>query len=991
MTEPSRLVPLRIVFVGSFVLQLLAAVGIMGWLSFRYEQETINDLATQLRVEVSNRVEERLDDYLAEPLQVMTLNLNDLHNGHSDFQDFEDMRAQLYQQSFVFEGIDQVYLGRTDGEFIGVAQLEDGSRVANATRATGNLNTFALDSEGDLGQLLRYKPYDPRLRPWYQAAVEDGEVGWSDIYTWASINTYGLTLYGPYFDEQGLLQGVLGIDLSLNKISDFLSGLQVGENGKVFIIEPSGELVANSANLPSFEDVDGELQRVHASDIASPQIQATAHHLLGVRDASTTHEHSIDDAPHIEQFTFTANGQRQFARVTHWNDPLGLDWLIVVTMPESDFVEGVRANKRINLVMSAMVLMASIGFAMLVAHYISHPIMRMSQASQALAKASLHKFSTDQLPTTLKTSSIKEFNGLAIAFNRMSRQLQRSYTQLDDYSQSLEVKVKQRTQELEGEIQERKQAEVEMLQAKEMAEVANKAKSEFLANMSHELRSPLNSLLGFAQLMARSVTLPPEHQEGVGIISRSGEHLLTLINDVLDISKIEAGRTILNPTAFDLHLLLRDLREMFQLKADEKQLHCYFHCASDVPQFIQTDQSKLRQVLINLLSNAIKFTLEGSITLRVEKLDKEAHELPTVTLQFAVEDTGMGMGDDELQQALEPFVQTKSGRLSQEGTGLGLPISRNFVQMMGGDLFVSSRLAPDTANSHLRGTTVTATIQVLVVDKKQVGDRNSRRVRSLAIDQPSYRILVVYDNPDTRNLLITRLAPVGFLLKEAVNGQEAVDIAQDWHPHLIWMDLRMPVMDGYEATKCIKAQPNPPSIIALSANSGLSEQAAARAAGCDDVMLKPFQVADVFDAIAQQLGVVYEYDDELLQVDSGSPQHNGEQDSGDQHNGEIPLPIALLRKLPPELLQNLEAAVLCLHWDTISQLIEKINETEPTLANALSWAVHNFQCTHITEAIQAAKSVAESPTHSSNSSRLTSVTHDAAAGVAVQSAGESSP
>jgi signal transduction histidine kinase/CheY-like chemotaxis protein len=496
---------------------------------------------------------------------------------------------------------------------------------------------------------------------------------------------------------------------------------------------------------------------------------------------------------------------------------------------------------------------------------------------------------------------------------------------------NLEQKVQERTVELEQEIVVRKQAE-------EAAQAANQAKSTFLANMSHELRSPLNAILGFSQLMMRSQTLPLEHVENAGIITRSGEHLLTLINQVLDLSKIEAGRTTLNENNFDLFRLLDDVEDMFQLKADDKGLQLICDRAPDVPRYVRTDQVKLRQVLINLLNNALKFTQEGGVSVNVKleaqtqttnNIDAQAasRRVQQTTITFEIEDTGAGIAPDELDSLFEAFVQTKTGKESQEGTGLGLPISRKFVQLMGGDITVSSEVG--------RGTTFKFGINISVVDASDIETKQAtRQVISLEPNQPRYRILIVDDKQDNRQLLIKLLNPLGFELKEASNGAEAVEIWDKWEPHLIWMDMRMPVMDGYEATKQIKSttKGQATAVIALTASVLEEERAVVLSAGCDDFLRKPFPEVDIFEVMNKHLGVRYVYENPT-QPDA-SLTKDEEQDV---------LTATALAALPVEWLASLKQAIINIDLNLADTLIEQIHAEHPTLANALNRCIENFE------------------------------------------------
>ncbi|MEG3919674.1 response regulator [Microcoleus sp. T3_A4] len=539
---------------------------------------------------------------------------------------------------------------------------------------------------------------------------------------------------------------------------------------------------------------------------------------------------------------------------------------------------------------------------------------------------------------------------------------------LADYHHTLEAQIDERTEQLQ--------------QAVLAAEAANKAKRTFLANMSHELRTPLNSILGFAQIMEPSPDLTVENRENMRIIRRSGEHLLTLINEVLDLSKIEAGRMTLNPKNFDLYRLLDDLQDMFQLRAQTQELQLRFDRDSDVPQYVRTDDIKLRQVLINLLSNAIKFTQTGEIILRVIKLEKsgfmdlldsptacfdttrsirefainstnlarvelrdeaEDSTVPIFFLLFEIEDTGVGIATEELGNIFKAFVQTASGKKIQKGTGLGLKISRQFVRLMGGEIVVESQLEV--------GTTFKFEIPVSAVNVGEIPDPElNREVSGLEPNQPCYRILIVDDREDNRQLLVKMLSPLGFAVEQATNGQEAIEMWEKWHPHLILMDVRMPVMDGYEATKQIKARikqreqegemnishPDSPipKIIALTASTIEGRQAFALLVGCDDFISKPFRKTDIFDTLTKHLGVKYLYSNsrDFISI-------------GDRNNLSGSLPnaaLAYLPTLPAEWIDNIKQVIRSADFDLIVRTIDEIREPHPELAEILQGHLDNF-------------------------------------------------
>jgi signal transduction histidine kinase/FixJ family two-component response regulator len=490
----------------------------------------------------------------------------------------------------------------------------------------------------------------------------------------------------------------------------------------------------------------------------------------------------------------------------------------------------------------------------------------------------------------------------------------------------LEQRVIDRTTDL-------RQSEAKALELAARAEAANQAKSTFIANMSHELRSPLNAVLGFSQMLIRAKDLTTEHQESASIINRSGDYLLTLINNILDLSKIEAGKTTLNLQTFDLEHLLDDIEDMFQLRAANVGLNLIFECDRNVPRYIYTDEIKLRQVLINLIGNAIKFTKNGSVLLHVtnvnmpinESLDIEEQANSKVILNFSVNDTGAGIAEEELSELFVSFSQAQAGREKQEGTGLGLAISRRFVQLMGGEISVTSELG--------KGSTFQFQIHAQL-GKELVSDATEkRRALALAPDQPNYKILVVDDNLVNRQLLVKLLRPMGFEVQEASNGQEAIAIWDQWEPHLIWMDMRMPVMDGYEATKYIKStvKGNATAVIALTASVLEEEKAIVLSVGCDDFIRKPFREQIIFDTLAKHLGVKYTYE---------NIQHYEHRVS---FSSEISLTSEDLKVMPDSWIMQLYRSSLEADKNIVIKLIGEIPDQETFFVRSLTKLARNFQ------------------------------------------------
>ncbi|MEA5537722.1 PAS domain S-box protein [Limnoraphis robusta Tam1] len=482
-------------------------------------------------------------------------------------------------------------------------------------------------------------------------------------------------------------------------------------------------------------------------------------------------------------------------------------------------------------------------------------------------------------------------------------------------------------------ISDRKQIELQLQKAKEAAEAASQAKGTFIANMSHELRSPLNAILGFARILKNDSKLSSYQRKNADIIYRSGEHLLNLINQVLDLAKIEANRTTLDLTDFHFDALLDDIYNMFSLKTESQGLNLNIQKASDVPSYICTDEMKLRQVLINLLSNAVKFTKQGSITLRVFVASESSDP---VMLNFEVEDTGAGIAPEEQTHLFEAFNQTEAGRKIQHGTGLGLTICREFVQLMGGKISLDSQ---QNVGSIFRFNIAAKTLKL----PSKTSPLKIDKIIGLAPEQPAYRLLVVDDNSANRRLLVQLLTPLGFAVQEAENGAEAITLWQQWQPDLIWMDLRMPVLDGYQATRQIRQQEqfqnvtNSVIIIAISANQLPEDH---QTLGFNHFIHKPFEELEIFTALQQHLGVQYRYAESISEQCEKSVNTDGWQ---------------TVANLPEHTLKKLEDALILGDPQIIQQTIQSLNNPNNHLAETLTLWADRFEYSRILDLIRSVR------------------------------------
>jgi signal transduction histidine kinase/DNA-binding response OmpR family regulator len=948
-------ISLRLLLVVPFVVQIVGAVSLVGYLSFKNGQEAVNDLAEGLMEQVGDRVSGHLDSYLAIPPQINQTNLDAIKLGMLNLRDFQKSGRYLWHQAKLYKDVSAIGYALTTGEYLASGRWIQGQELVidEISPATNNINyLYATDRTGNRSKVLDvYPDYKPLEESWYTEAVKAGKQVWTSISNWDEVpEILTVTINSPIYDDNNKLLGAIGVDITLAKIDDFLRHLKISQSGKVFLIERNGLLIANSGSQPSFSMVDGTADRLIATNSNDPLIQASAKFLQQKFG-------NFDRIQATQKLKFQWQEKQQFAYVTPWRDKFGLDWLIVVAIPESDFMAQINSHTHTTIILCLITFAIATLLGLLTSHWIARPILRLNRAAVAIAQGDLAQ--------TIKVKGVSEIETLAQSFNQMAQQLRTSFTTLDRTNAELEDRVQQRTAQLKKAVQAALKAATQSATDKKAAEAANRAKSEFLANMSHELRTPLNAILGFTQILERDSSLTLAHKENLGIISKSGEHLLSLINDVLDMSKIEAGCLTLNETDFDLYRLLKLVEEMFALKTKSKGIKLLVECDflrprdglrqrkrfadREIPQYIKTDEKKLRQVLINLLGNAVKFTNAGSVTLRVSLVASHTlretasastssvigqnkkpmtNDKERTIIYFEVEDTGLGIAPEEMKQLFQPFGQTESGRKSQQGTGLGLAISQEFVQLMGGKI---------KANSVLRqGSKFSFNIQVKFAPAIAIapGPTICQRVIGLEHGQPEYRILVADDRATNRQLLLKLLEPIGFAVREAENGQEAVAIWEEWQPHLIWMDMRMPVLDGFEATQQIRShiRGQATAIIALTASVLENERSLVLSAGCDAFVSKPFKEEEIFETMAQYLGVRYRYEENDLCVPLSSLEN-------DKH---YELTASSLKVMPSEWIEQLHEAAALLDERAILRAIAQIPQEHQLLAQVLQEKVHNF-------------------------------------------------
>jgi signal transduction histidine kinase/DNA-binding NarL/FixJ family response regulator len=470
-------------------------------------------------------------------------------------------------------------------------------------------------------------------------------------------------------------------------------------------------------------------------------------------------------------------------------------------------------------------------------------------------------------------------------------------------------------------ITEQKKSESALIKAKSEAETANKSKSTFLANMSHEIRTPLNAIIGFSQLLNREKLLTDKQREYITSINRAGEHLLKLINDILELSKIEAGHMELNPKNVDLYAFLNEMQMMFKERAQSKQLQFILENPGDLPQYIVADDQKLRQIFINLLGNAIKFTDKGGVAVRT-RIDKGIGDKSRLIAE--IQDSGPGIPDDELGKLFKQFEQASAGIKSSSGTGLGLALSRELAMLMGGDITVSSIEG--------KGSVFTLNIEVNP-GKPEIGQAYiTKHVVCIENPRDDYRVLVVDDKEENRLVVVNFLKLAGFKTNQAINGHDAIAKFEQWNPHLILMDMRMPVMDGYEATRRIKSsgKGRQTPIIALAASSFEDEQKNKTGIEFQGSIRKPFNESELFDTIGNVLGIGYIYEEETAP------------DAPSRYLDNAALVEEDIARMEDELVLKIKDAVEAADFHLLIKLIKTTENDNPELAAYLTSKANGY-------------------------------------------------
>lgn len=857
-----RRLPLRLILIVPFVLQLLAAVGLTGWLAIRNSHKAVDEVSAQFRRELASRIWEFLDQTLELPHRINQLNADAIALGELDAQDPLALGRHFRRQLAEFDQVSFIFFGSPHGGAAGAGRIRDGTTVVDSTPVepgrglvSGTRYEFASDEEGNRLRQLKATPgFDARQRPWFAAATEAQGPTWTEIYPFFAEGSLAVAASRPVFASDGTLAGVLVAEFTLAQVGDFLSQMELGPTGETFIVDRKGWLVASSTEEPPFLLADGgeEQRRRLAVDSGEVLIRATTRHLERSPGGLT----AIDDH---RQLSFEIEGEDHFLHVAPLQDPRGLDWLIVVALPKADFMAGIDANTRATIWLCGGAFLLALVFGVLTSRWISGPIQRLNEASQAIARG--------ERQSPVAVGRIRELSDLASSFDRMADQLRASF-------QELETRVDQRTEELKSAVAE--------------ADAANQAKTRFLANISHEIRTPLAAILGYVELLSADRVSPEEAAGFLKTIRSNGTHLSHLLGDLLDISRIEADRLDLDLKRCELAELLADLSSAFEARAKERGLALRIRADTFLPWSFTADPTRLRQILSNLLGNAIRYTEEGTVTLSVRSdakssdagssdagssdgggvesasrdapegdvLLKGASAGPLETgpgethLTFVVEDTGVGIRPVDQERLFQRFTQLEKpdGRL-RGGFGLGLSITKQLTDLMLGSITVESEPG--------RGSRFQVQIPV-----GECSDWACSRLEyeaapgySLLAELPkvSGHILIADDSESLRQLCGQMLQRWGLTWVGVNDGEVAVQRAAQEKFDVVLMDWQMPALDGLEATRELRRLGIDTPIVALTAAAMRGDREKCLAAGCSAYLAKPIDFKELYRLLRRLL------------------------------------------------------------------------------------------------------------------------------------------
>lgn len=821
--KTQRPVPIRTVLIIPFLLQIFGTVGIVGWLSFQAGQKAVNEVVSQLQNEISARVEQNLEAYLDIPEKINQTNLNLIQSRILNFQNLTQWEKYLWRQVQLYPDINFIKITNAAGQERTGEQLGDGSLRINVIDTFTNYDfySYKTDDQGDRTEVATIvKGFNTLKGVWYKDAVKAGDATWSSVYLSLLEPTLLMSALLPVYNPQTReVQGVLNTALRLDGIGNFLNRLKVGKSGQTFLIDSDGTLLATSTLEKPFLVVNNDRQLFAAVNSQNPLTQATAKYL------NETHI-NLQEIKQGKELDFIWNNSRYFVKVLPFQKGKAVNWLILVVVPEADFMEQINANTRTTIMLCSLALLGATLIGLLTAQWIVKPILQLNIAAKKIAQGDWEQ------KVNLKRKD--ELGQLARSFNSMAKQLKESFT-----------------------ILEAKNEELQHL---------DQLKDEFLANTSHELRTPLNGIIGIAESLIDGATgdLSPQTNSNLAIIAASGRRLSSLVGDILDFSKLRHQNIELELRPIDIRAIVDAVSILSQSLITHKNLHLINRIPVDFP-LAKADENRLQQILYNLVGNAIKFTPEGIIEISAIILPETEKPQMAITIS----DTGIGIEANKLDRIFESFEQAE-GSTAREygGTGLGLTITKQLVELHGGEITVESEVG---IGSRFTFTLAIAENVVKVPRENQI----KNYLKPIQIDtllavnpglsQPlvnhspeTIKILIVDDEIVNRQVLLNNLSLHHYAVFQASNGEEALDlIAKGLRPDVMLLDVMMPKITGYEVTQKLREQFNQTElpIILLTAKTQVQDIVTGLNIGANDYMMKPFAKDELLARIRTHVNI----------------------------------------------------------------------------------------------------------------------------------------
>ncbi|MDJ0555717.1 MAG: sensor histidine kinase [Microcoleaceae cyanobacterium MO_207.B10] len=649
-SQPTPKIPLRAVVIVPFVVQILATVGLVGYLSFMNGERAINDLANQLQNEITAGIQQKLNIFLETPHLVNQLNFNAIRLNQLNIRENDNIERHLWQQIQSFDSIGVIGLTSTSGNMIAVSRQNNNkfNLIITDESTKGELHEYNLNTQGSRTNLTNVvKEYDPRLRPWYQDVIAVGKPVWGEMFRSIIDQRWEIMATRPVTDETGNVVALVNSTVTLSQLNDFLGELNISKSGEAFILDRSGQVIASSASAQPFIQKNGDLKSLHASDSDDTLLR------LAIKNLQESFDNNLNQIKNTRLLNFDINGQQQFVQVVPFQDDYGLDWLILVVIPRSDFMQRIHANTRTTITLSLVALILAIIFGLLCSELIIRPIRRLQQAATSL--------SVGQWQERVQEVPINELAILDRAFNQMAEELQKSFLELENKNLALQ----------EG----------------------DRYKDEFMKNISHELRTPLNIIIAAIKLILDDFV--DSREEEIELLTEAdiaSLNLLNLINQLLDLVQIQEGKLPVDKQLINLQKSLGEIIDSVKPRIKQKNLQLY---TPDMSRsiLVDADEKKLKKVLINIIDNAIKFTKSGSITINIEiKPGFQTYDIDQVPLAVVtIKDTGIGIEPSEQHQLFKSFMMLDgSTTRGYRGCGLGLAISHSLMELMGGHITLES-------------------------------------------------------------------------------------------------------------------------------------------------------------------------------------------------------------------------------------------------------------------------------------------------------------